>query len=209
VLGLLVVQISAVVSLVATLAGILAGLARRHRPTGPVRVRAKRDPPRWTEVVWFLGTFAALFWPIGIFLIPTYAYHWPAFPDFAGSWVVQLLGIPLGIAGGMLFSRAARALGTQMTPAIQVQEGHQLLQTGPYRLVRHPVYTAIIAIALGQTLLFLSPLAAILTLVMLGLAEYRAHLEEGLLRSPEGFGATYDAYMARTGRFLPRLRSKS
>ncbi len=208
-LSLLFVQISAVVSLVATLSGILVGLARRRRLTGPVRVMAMRNPPRWTEVVWILGTFGALLWPIGIFLIPIYAYHWPSFPDFPGSWVVQVLGVPLGIAGGMLFSRAARALGTQMTPAIQVQEGHQLLETGPYRLIRHPVYTAIVAISLGQTLLFLSPVAALLTLVMLGLAEYRAHLEEDLLRSPEAFGGAYDAYMARTGRFLPRLRSKS
>lgn len=170
---------------------------------------AKRDPPRWTEVVWLLGTTLALLWPVGIFLLPAYAYHWPSFPDFPGSWFVQILGVVLGIAGGLLFSRAARALGTQMTPAIQLQQGHQLLQSGPYRLIRHPVYTAILAIAIGQTLLFLSPLAALLTLVMAGLAEYRAHLEEDLLRSPEGFGATYDAYMARTGRFLPRLRSKS
>jgi len=96
-----------------------------------------------------------------------------------------------------------------MTPAIQVQEGHQLLRTGPYRLIRHPVYTAIIAIALGQALLFLSAPAVLLALILFGLAEYRARLEEDLLRSPEAFGPTYDAYMTRTGRFLPRLRSKS
>ncbi|MGD0587914.1 MAG: isoprenylcysteine carboxylmethyltransferase family protein [Thermoplasmata archaeon] len=208
-LSLLFVQVSAAVSLVATLAGILLGLSRRRRLMEPARVVAKRDPPRWTEVVWLLGTTLALLWPVGIFLLPAYAYHWPSFPDFPGSWFVQILGVVLGIAGGLLFSRAARALGTQMTPAIQLQQGHQLLQSGPYRLIRHPVYTAILAIAIGQTLLFLSPLAALLTLVMAGLAEYRAHLEEDLLRSPEGFGATYDAYMARTGRFLPRLRSKS
>jgi len=209
VLGLLFVQISAAVSLVATLAGFLVGLKRRRRPTGAVRVRLKKHPPRWTEVAWILGTFVAIFWPLGIFLLPEYAYHWPAVPDFPGSWVVQIFGVPLAIGGGMLFSRAARALGTQMTPAIQVQEGHQLLRTGPYRRVRHPVYTAILAIALGQTLLFLSPLAALLALLIFGLAEYRAHLEEDLLRSPEAFGPTYDAYMAETGRFLPRLRSKS
>jgi len=209
VLSLLFVQICAIVALVGTLAGILGGLARRRRPTQPVRVVAERNPPKWTEVVWFLGTFVALLWPLGFFLLPTVAYHWPAFPDFPGSWVVQLLGVLLEIAGGLLFSAAARALGSQMTPAIQVQQGHQLLQSGPYRRIRHPVYTAIIAIALAQTLLFLSPLAALLTLLMVGLAEYRARLEESLLSSPEAFGATYEAYMARTGRFLPRLRSKS
>jgi len=209
VLSLLYVQISAFVALIGTLAGVLGGLARRRRVAQPVRVVAERNPPKWTEVVWVLGTFVALFWPLGIFLLPTIAYHWPAFPDFPDSWAVQVLGVVLGIAGGLLFSSAARALGSQMTPAIQVQQNHQLLQTGPYRRIRHPVYTAILAIAVGQTLLFLSPLAALLTLLMVGLAEYRAHLEESLLSSPEAFGTTYTAYMSRTGRFLPRFRSKS
>ncbi len=90
-----------------------------------------------------------------------------------------------------------------LTPAIQVQAGHRLVETGPYRTVRHPLYTAIMLIAAGQTLLFLSLPMGVLTLILVGLATYRARLEEGLLRSPAAFGARYDAYMARTGRFLP------
>ena len=58
--------------------------------------------------------------------------------------------------------------------------------------------------ALGQTFFFLSLPLALLTLMLTGLAYDRARLEESLLRSPEAFGATYDLYMARTGRFLPR-----
>jgi protein-S-isoprenylcysteine O-methyltransferase Ste14 len=207
VLSLLIVEYLAAIAFITTFSSVLGGLGSRRRHTGPVKVVARRDPPKWTEVVWIVGTFVALFWPIGFYLLPTLAYHWPPFPDFSGSWIVQITGAILGIAGGLLFAIAARALGTQMTPAIRIQEGHQLRQTGPYRLIRHPVYTAIIAIAIGQTLLFLSPLAALLTLLMVGLANYRARLEEELLRSPEAFGATYDAYVARTGRFFPRLRS--
>jgi len=79
------------------------------------------------------------------------------------------------------------------------------MQTGPFRYIRHPVYTAIVGAALGQTLLLLSLPLALLTLLLAGLALYRARAEEALLRSPKAFGATYDAYMARTGRFLPRL----
>ena len=191
------------VAFLATLAMVLYGLARRRRPTHPVSVVAHRDPPKWTETAWILGTFIAICWPVGALLLPWIGYHWPPFPDFPDSWIVQIAGALLGISGGWLFARSARALGTQMTPAIRVQEGHQLVQTGPYRLIRHPVYTAILTVALGQTLLFLSPLAALLALSLLVLAEYRAHLEEDLLRSPEAFGPAYDAYVARTGRFLP------
>jgi protein-S-isoprenylcysteine O-methyltransferase Ste14 len=206
VLGFLELEIAAALTFVATVAVVLVGLGRRARPTRRVRVVAKREPPLWTEVLWVLGAVEAVFWPIGFFLLPQLAYHWPPFPDFPGSVGFQIAGVFLAVLGGLLFTSGARALGTQMTPAIQVQEGHRLLQEGPYRYIRHPVYTAILTIALGQTLLFLSPLAALLFVILLALAVYRARLEEELLRSPEAFGATYDAYIARTGRFLPRLR---
>jgi protein-S-isoprenylcysteine O-methyltransferase Ste14 len=95
-----------------------------------------------------------------------------------------------------------------MTPAIQVAEGHQLVQVGPYRYIRHPAYTAIVSGAIGQSIVYLSPILALVALVLIGLAVYRAHLEEDLLGSPEGFGEAYSEYVTRTGRFLPRTRSK-
>lgn len=208
-LSLLWVQVAAGVTLAVTVTEILVGLVRRRRPTAPLRVVARKHPPLWTEVVWVLGTGVAVFWPVGAFVLPGYSYHWPPIPDFAGSSAVQILGAALGVGGGFLFAKAAQALGTQMTALIQLQEGHELRKNGPYRYIRHPVYTAIMAIAFGQALLFLSPLAALLLPVLVGLAIYRSGLEESLLRSPEAFGATYDAYMARTGRFLPRLRSRT
>ena len=87
-----------------------------------------------------------------------------------------------------------------MTPVIQVQEGHQLLQTGPFRYIRHPVYTAIVTGALGQTLLFLSPPLAFLTVLLACLAMYRARLEEALLSSPQAFGAAYASKNDRISR---------
>jgi len=208
VLGSFDLQVAAVVALVVTLGVVGAGLARRTRFPRNVRVVARREPPRWTEFVWVLGSLLAVFWPVGFLLFPKLASDWPAVPDFAGSWLVQLLGMVVVAGGAVLFSRAARALGSQLTPAIQVQEGHRLLQEGPYRRIRHPMYTAILTIGLGQTMLFLSPLAALLTLLLVVLAVYRARLEESLLSSPEAFGRDYDLYAARTGRFLPRLRAK-
>jgi protein-S-isoprenylcysteine O-methyltransferase Ste14 len=174
----------------------------------PIKVVTERKPARGSLPVWIAGTLVAIFWPAGVFLVPAYAYHWPAFPDFEGSWVVQVVGAFVSAGGGVLYSRSAQALGKQMTPAIQVRQGHELVERGPYRFVRHPVYTAIVMIALGQSLLFLSMPLALLALLLAGLAVYRSGLEEALLRSPEAFGSSYDAYVARTGRFLPRLRSR-
>lgn len=207
-LALPVVQVWAGVALAATAAGIGIALVRRPRAKGPIEVVARKNPAKGTQVVWLIGTFLAIFWPVGVFVLPEYAYHWPAIPDFPSSWLLQIVGVVLGASGGILFSRAARALGLEMTPIIQVRQGHELMQTGPYRFIRHPVYTAIVVISLGQTLLFLSLPLAGLTLVLLGLAMYRARLEESLLSASPVLGATYASYMARTGRFLPRMISR-
>lgn len=204
-LSLFDVQICAGLALVAIFASILLGHLRLPASTGPIRIVAQRPPAWGTQFVWVFGTLVAVFWPVGVFIAPTYAYHWPATPDVFGVGILQAIGFVLGAAGGILFSVAARALGRQMTPAIQVRKGHQLLQTGPYHYVRHPVYTAIVTIAFGQTLLYLSPPLAALTVLLAGLAVYRARLEESLLASPLAFGGTYTSYLARTGRFLPRL----
>jgi protein-S-isoprenylcysteine O-methyltransferase Ste14 len=205
VLSLLIVQISTGVALAAVVAGALLGRPKLPSPRVPEVVVASRQPVPGTRALWIGGSLVSLFWGIGVYILPEYAYHWPPFADFPGSWVVQIAGIALSIAGGILFSRAARTLGRQMTPAIQLRQGHELVRTGPYRYIRHPVYTAIMLTATGQTLFFLSGPLAVLTLLLVGLAFYRAGLEEGLLRSPEAFGPEYEDYMRRTGRFLPRL----
>ncbi|MFZ0892150.1 MAG: isoprenylcysteine carboxylmethyltransferase family protein [Thermoplasmata archaeon] len=206
-LGLLVVQISAGIALVATSVGFTSGISRTLRSGQSVGVVISRTPAQGTQLAWIVGTLVALFWPAGVFLVPMYAYHWPAFPDFQYSWIVQIAGVVLGVAGGLIYSRSARALGAQMTPRIQIRKGAHLVQTGPYRYVRHPVYGAIIVIALGQTFLFLSSLAAVLTVLLVCLALYRARLEEGLLGSSDGFGSIYRSYVTHTGRFVPRFRA--
>lgn len=205
-LSLFIVQVLAAIGLVATLVSLVLGRALQHGPTEPIRVVARRKPAGGAQVVWMTGSVVVTLWPIAVLVVPQYAYDWPAFSDFPGSWIVQLFGVVLGAGGGLLFFSAARALGRHMTPEIQVHEGHELVQGGPYRRIRHPVYTAIITLAIGQTLFFLSPLIAVLAVLLAVLANYRAGLEENLLRSPEAFGAAYDAYIARTGRFLPRTR---
>jgi protein-S-isoprenylcysteine O-methyltransferase Ste14 len=209
VLPLVLVETLAAIGLVSTTVAILVGRSRASASLEPVRVVASRNPESLTQVAWIAGTLIVTLWPIVLFIAPGIGYHWPSFPDFADSWLVQLAGIGIGAAGGLLFVVAARALGRHMTPAIQVREGHELVQTGPYRVIRHPVYTAIMALAIGQALFYLSLPVGVIAILLVVLAGYRARLEESLLRSPEAFGGTYDAYMARTGRFLPRLLPRS
>ena len=202
------VQILAGVSLASIVGGFLLGHALPHPPRGFAQVVARGGSTRWTEVVWVIGALVGAFWCIGVLLDPALAYNWPPLPVFPYSESVQLLGFLISMGGGLLFFAATRALGRYMTPEIQVREGHELVRNGPYRYVRHPVYTAILLGVAGQTILYLSPVLGLITLFLIGMATYRAHLEEELLGSPKGFGKTYAEYAATTGRFLPRIRPK-
>lgn len=208
-LSLLVVQILAACSFAGAMGAIVLGGVPRGVSGRRGRVVAKRTTGRWADVTWGVGTALSVLWPIAVLAVPEVAYHWPPSPDIPASGAFQLLGFLAAITGGILFVSAGRALGRHLTPAIQVQEGHQLVQEGPYRYIRHPLYTAIVTSAGGWSLLFLSPILALVTLVLAGMAVYRARLEEELLSSPEGLGRAYSEYMARTGRFLPRIVRRS
>jgi protein-S-isoprenylcysteine O-methyltransferase Ste14 len=82
-----------------------------------------------------------------------------------------------------------------------VREGHQLVQTGPYAIVRHPIYTGLFAAILG-TALTIGTLASWLAVVA-GLAGIllRVAVEERLMAAE--FGAVHDAYRARTKKLIP------
>ena len=93
-------------------------------------------------------------------------------------------------------------LGRLWSGMIAIREGHRIVATGPYRLVRHPIYTGFIAACWTLALVKASPLAlagaAILTAVM----AWKAKDEEGFLRRELGTEA-YDAYARRTPMLVP------
>ncbi len=80
-------------------------------------------------------------------------------------------------------------------------DGH-LVQTGPYRWIRHPMYTAVLLFSIGCAYFVATLPAAGLSLALLAVLWLKAVLEERMLcqRHP-----AYRAYMARTRRFLPWL----
>lgn len=96
-----------------------------------------------------------------------------------------------------------RTIGTNISPRETTREGHQLVVTGPYRYIRHPLYSFGFAFyaALATAL---RPILALL-IVAFGLPTRRTLKEEQNLIAR--FGDDYRRYMAQTGRFLPRLGS--
>jgi protein-S-isoprenylcysteine O-methyltransferase Ste14 len=107
-----------------------------------------------------------------------------------------------GIAWGFTFWMF-RSLGKNITATVVTRKAHSLVMDGPYRWIRHPLYTfaTLFYISLGLIAAnWFIPLIALLVFAMLAVRTPKE--EEKLI---EKFGEDYRRYMQRTGRFLPRL----
>lgn len=98
---------------------------------------------------------------------------------------------------------ARRHLGRNWSAEVRIAVDHQLIRTGPYRFLRHPIYTAMLGMFLG-TAIASGQYHALLALALLFLAYLRkTRLEEKILR--QTFGAQYDAYRRDTWALVPLL----
>jgi protein-S-isoprenylcysteine O-methyltransferase Ste14 len=128
---------------------------------------------------------------------------WLHIEIFPASLWIQVLAI-LITAAGIGFAIWARAyLGGNWSSAVTVKVGHQLVQTGPYRWVRHPIYTGIILGLLGTAMAQhkLGGLVAV-ALFYLGF-KIKSKIEERTMVGT--FGPQYEDYRRSTGAILPRL----
>jgi protein-S-isoprenylcysteine O-methyltransferase Ste14 len=106
------------------------------------------------------------------------------------------------VAAGLLFSVWAREhLGTNWSDIVTIKVDHELITSGPYRAVRHPIYTGLLLAFLGQALAR-GEWRGLLG-VALGLWAFRLKLrvEESLMR--EQFGPAYHAYSQRVASLIP------
>ena len=160
-----------------------------------------------TRVRAWIGTVVFLFVAPGVVagLIPFAITGWRV-PDWGGwIWPVAIVAGLLILSGIVVlldaFVRFARADGTPAPPAPTAH----LVVAGPYRFVRNPMYVAVVALILGQALLFGSwatlaylaiPLAAVVLFV-------RLYEEPTLERA---YGDEYRTYRANVRAWIPRLR---
>lgn len=98
---------------------------------------------------------------------------------------------------------ARRHLGQNWSAKVQIKVDHQLIRTGPYRLLRHPIYTAILGMCLGTAFVDGHVHALIGTALVIVAYVRKIHMEESKLR--EAFGAQYDLYRRATWGFIPGL----
>jgi len=158
--------------------------------------RSESAPSRLVRMVAILGAFALLWLP----RVPL-------------PWLNRRF-LPLGVwcfwsgaaitAAGLLFSVwARRHLGANWSQAVTLKQDHELVTSGPYALVRHPIYTGLLlgfvgsAVALGE---WRGLLAVALVFAVLW---HKLTLEEKWMRAQ--FGEPYEVYSRRVSALVPYI----
>jgi protein-S-isoprenylcysteine O-methyltransferase Ste14 len=136
------------------------------------------------------------------FLNPAWM-SWSRFP--LPDWA-RWLGIILGVLANFLAYWVFSHLAHNVSPTVVAREKAQLVTSGPYRWVRHPLYSMGTIAYLGFALLAENWWIALLSTLVFVVLAVRTPKEEAKLI--EKFGDQYREYMKTTGRYLPRLSSK-
>jgi protein-S-isoprenylcysteine O-methyltransferase Ste14 len=142
-----------------------------------------------------LGYIGALF----MYIFAPHLFDWAVIP--LPSWL-RWIGAIITYVSLALLWWVQWALDVQFDTTLHIQSEHKLITHGPYRWVRHPMYTALFLMGFGWFLLTANlaigiPLMAGVALVVLS----RIENEETMLT--EIFGDEYREYMKGTGRFIP------
>ena len=142
---------------------------------------------------------------LGWLLTYLFAPRWIAWSQVELQPWMRFGGGGLGVVAIGLFAWMFEHLGANVTATAQTRPDAQLVTTGPYRWIRHPMYAFGLIWFLAIILLTASWFIAITGTAGFSFLLIRCRREEANLI--EKFGDEYRAYMHRTGRFFPRLGS--
>jgi protein-S-isoprenylcysteine O-methyltransferase Ste14 len=119
-----------------------------------------------------------------------------------GFWIASA-GALLTVLGIAFAIWARNHIGRFWSGSVAIREDHQLIRSGPYSRIRHPIYTGILVALAGTTLAVGNYRALLAFFLILVSLIYKARLEEALLTRE--FGEKFDDHRRHTGFFLPRF----
>lgn len=186
------------------------------------------SPDAWISIIWMLWLLSWLVasfwsrrnaaragaqeWPslivtaIGFYFVlaphtPLFGPEWDLEPSLL--WTMALLVL----AGGVFAWWARLHLGAYWSGTVTRKEGHRIIDTGPYAIVRHPIYTGLILAGIA-TALARGHFASLVGAGLMALGFWmKARLEERFLSVD--LGAEYDAYRKRVPMLVPRVGGRS
>jgi len=114
-----------------------------------------------------------------------------------------VIGLAIQAASIVLAIWARRHLGSNWSGEVRIANGHELVRSGPYRFVRHPIYTALVGMYIGSGLVS-GQVHALVALALVLLAYWRKiRLEEGVLAG--AFPGEHERYRRETWAWIPGL----
>jgi protein-S-isoprenylcysteine O-methyltransferase Ste14 len=132
--------------------------------------------------------------------IPLRWLYLQLWPD--GLWPFWL-GAAVTVAG-LLFAVLAREyLGRNWSRSVTIKQGHELITTGPYAVVRHPIYTGTLAGFLGMAIAISQVRGFVALFLVFLVFLIKLRMEEQWMRSQ--FGETYATYSRQTAALVPYL----
>lgn len=173
--------------------------ARRESKRGPQRERLKeaaKNEGGWTVVLRFIMFFVLL----AAFTLYLIYPSWMALLTFPLPPWLRWMGAGLSLAGILFIAVVQHFLGKQWSTSLELGTDHELVTSGPYRLIRHPMYTGMIVMGVGFALSTASWIFVALCVIGVFLI-LRVRKEERMMIGR--FGDEYLNYMRRTKRLIP------
>ena len=184
------------VVLVAAIAMVVLRAPHGHRSRSVPVAKSRKGR---LEVALLVVMWISFFLPIAWIAAP-----WFSAADFPLRPAPLAVGVALLALGLWLFHRSHVDLGRHWSITLELREKHELVQSGLYRSVRHPMYTALLLYGVGQALVLPNWIAGPSYLVaMVLLVAVRVGPEERMMI--EQFGDDYHAYARRTKRLIPGI----
>jgi protein-S-isoprenylcysteine O-methyltransferase Ste14 len=161
--------------------------------------RVKKRETGW-ERMQHLAPLAVGFWLVFRRTGSGQWLHYRLLPDVPGTWWTGVGVTALGV-GFAIWARLA--LGTNWSGTVTLKDDHELIRNGPYRWIRHPIYTGILVAVLGTGIIRGQVRGLLGFAIILVTFFLKARREERFLR--QEFGDGFEEHARRTGMFLPRL----
>jgi protein-S-isoprenylcysteine O-methyltransferase Ste14 len=137
-----------------------------------------------------------------IFLVGAVSY--PSFdalpPSSAFGWLSFAAGVVMVVVGAWLAYRGIDALGPNLSALPAPAADGEMVVSGPYERIRHPIYAGVILLGIGWAFVVVSPAALLVAALLAIWLDLKSRREEVWLA--ERYPA-YEAYRARASRFIP------